>query len=76
MTLKTTPILNVDKLEPVSKIPRQPMRKLPMEDQLNEPSKEIAMGYEEHQANQEANRCLKCGLICYRQEGKTNISLN
>ena len=76
MVRKTTPILNVDKLEPVSKIPRQPMRKLPMEDQLNEPSKEIAMGYEEHQANQEANRCLKCGLICYRQEGKTNISID
>lgn len=74
MVRKTTPILNVDELEPVSVMPRQPMRKLPLKDQLNDPAKEIALGYEEHQANREADRCLKCGLICYRRENKTNIS--
>jgi formate dehydrogenase (NADP+) beta subunit len=76
MVRKTTPVLNLDEVEPVLEIPRQPMPNLPIGDQLNDPSKEIALGYEEHQANQEANRCLQCGLICYRQEGKTNISID
>ena len=67
-----TKVLSLSKLEPVEELPRQKMPELSQEEQVADPSMEIALGYSEEQAVTEANRCLKCGLICYRRvEGQT-----
>jgi len=31
--------------------------------------KEVELGFDEHMAEGESERCLQCGLICYRKEG-------
>ena len=62
-----TTILSLDQLEPVSKAPRQKMPEYPEEKQIIDPSAEIALGFSENQALEEAKRCLQCGLICYRR---------
>lgn len=62
-----TRVLSVDQLEPVSEALRQKMPELSEEEQIADPSAEIALGYSEEQALQEARRCLQCGLICYRR---------
>ena len=67
MIRKHTRVLSLDKLEPVSEIPRQEMPQLSHEEQLNDPCLEIATGYSEEQALKESKRCLQCGLICYRR---------
>jgi NADPH-dependent glutamate synthase beta subunit-like oxidoreductase len=67
MIRKQTKVLSLDELEPVSEIPRQKMPELPLEERITDPSAEIALGYSEEQAIQEAERCLQCGLICYRR---------
>ncbi len=67
MIRKHTKVLSLDKLEPVSGIPRQKMPELTLEKRTIDPSSEIALGYSEEQAIQEAKRCLQCGLICYRR---------
>ncbi|MCK4817062.1 hypothetical protein KA005_14930, partial [bacterium] len=67
MIRKQTKVLSLDELEPVSEIPRQKMPELPLEERITDPSAEIALGYSEEQAIQEAERCIQCGLICYRR---------
>jgi NADPH-dependent glutamate synthase beta subunit-like oxidoreductase len=67
MIRKQTKVLSLDELEPVSEIPRQKMPELPLEKRITDPSAEIALGYSEEQAIQEAERCIQCGLICYRR---------
>ena len=67
MIRKQTKVLSLDELEPVSEFPRQKMPELPLEERITDPSAEIALGYLEEQAIQEAERCLQCGLICYRR---------
>jgi len=64
-----TRVLSLDQLEPVSEAPREKMPELPQENRILDPSAEIALGYSEEQAVQEAKRCMQCGLICYRQVG-------
>ena len=71
MIRRTTNVLSLDQLEPISNATRVKMPQLSPEESINTPDKEIARGYTEDQALQEANRCLQCGLICYRRaEGK------
>ncbi len=71
MIRKDTKVLSLDQLEPVSEMPRNKMPEASREERINDPDLEIAKGYSEDQAIQEAKRCLKCGLICYRRvEGK------
>jgi formate dehydrogenase beta subunit len=71
MIRKYTQVLSLDQLEPVSQAPRQKMPELPAEERINDPSAEIALGYSQDEALQEASRCLQCGLICYRRmEGR------
>jgi len=65
-----TEVLNIDNVESLSKLPRQNMSERPLEEQANDPNLEIALGYSEQQARQEAKRCLQCGLICYRRTKK------
>ncbi|PKN62151.1 MAG: electron transporter RnfB [Deltaproteobacteria bacterium HGW-Deltaproteobacteria-15] len=65
MIRRATRVLTLDKLEPVSTVPRQEMPELSPEDRIGDPSAEIALGFSEEQAVKEAGRCLQCGLICY-----------
>ena len=62
---ENTVVQNIDHLEKVETIPRQIM---PIADE-NEAFKlgEIEKGFDEQTAKKEADRCLKCGLICYQQ---------
>ncbi|MBN1848434.1 MAG: FAD-dependent oxidoreductase, partial [Deltaproteobacteria bacterium] len=72
MVRKSTQVLTVKELEPVPRVPRHKMPETPFDERMNNPDLEIAIGYSEEQAVQEAKRCLQCGLICYRraiQEG-------
>jgi formate dehydrogenase beta subunit len=67
MIRKHTRVLSVDQLEPVSEGSREIMPERSEEEQLEDPNAEIALGYSEEQAIREAQRCLQCGLICYRR---------
>ncbi|MBW1765702.1 MAG: FAD-dependent oxidoreductase [Deltaproteobacteria bacterium] len=67
MIRKNTQVLSLDQLEPISSAPRNKMPERPEEEQIANPSAEIALGYSEDQAIEEAKRCLQCGLICYRR---------
>ncbi|HOP46185.1 MAG TPA: RnfABCDGE type electron transport complex subunit B [Desulfobacteraceae bacterium] len=67
MIRENSRILSLDKLEPVSNLPRQKMPEISMEERINNPSAEIVSGFSEEQALMEAKRCLQCGLICYRR---------
>ena len=67
MIRKHTSVLNVYELEPISTIPRVKMPELSQKDRLLNPDAEITLGYTEEQALEEAKRCLRCGLICYRR---------
>ncbi len=57
-------IQDVDTLEGVTSIPRQIMP-VAGERELARTA-EIEKGFDENMARKEADRCLKCGLICYR----------
>jgi len=71
MVRRYTQVINIDKLEPVPQALRENMSERSQEDQPNDPSAEIALGYSEEQAVRESKRCLQCGLICYRRvQGK------
>jgi len=67
MIRKTTQVLSLDQLEPVEKIPREKMPERTFSDRISQPGAEIALGYTEEQALRESQRCLQCGLICYRR---------
>ena len=58
-------IQDVDHLENVEAVPRKIM---PLSDELElATTGEIEKGFSEEEAKQEADRCLRCGLICYQQ---------
>ncbi len=59
--------LNRLQLDLVKKFPRVKMPEISKDDMVNYPDKEIATGYSETDARNEAGRCLQCGLICYRR---------
>ena len=64
LTEKTV-VQNVDNLERVSAVPRHIM---PLADDIEAVKLgEIEKGFDEQTAKQEADRCLKCGLVCYQQ---------
>jgi formate dehydrogenase beta subunit len=69
MIKSDTKILNLDRLQLnlIKKFPRVKMPEISNEDAVNYPDMEIAKGYSESQARNEAGRCLQCGLICYRR---------
>lgn len=67
MIRRTTYVLSLDELEPISESLRHPMPELSKEEQLAQPTAEIELGYTKEQAREEAKRCLRCGLICYRR---------
>lgn len=67
MIRKDTYVLSLDKLEPVTELTRSRMPESDMEKRINDPDLEISVGYSEEEAVNEAKRCLKCGLICYRR---------
>lgn len=67
MIRKNTRVLSLDQMEPISGAPRNKMPERTKEEQIANPSAEIALGYSEDQAVEEAKRCLQCGLICYRR---------
>ena len=62
-----TQVLNIDSIEPVPEIPREKTAEISKEEQLLDPAKEITLTFTKDQADAEAKRCLKCGLICYRR---------
>jgi formate dehydrogenase (NADP+) beta subunit len=72
MLRKDSDVLNVSKLEPVDETNRHPLPagKVPVSfsdsEVLYDPS-ELQPGYDEQTARAEAERCLKCGLICYEK---------
>jgi formate dehydrogenase beta subunit len=67
MIKKYTDVLNVREIEPITSLPRVPMPELGEDARIADPNTEIALGYSEDQAVEEAKRCLQCGLICYRR---------
>ncbi len=62
-----TPVVSLDSLEPVPELPREKMPELSLEEQILNPSKEITLGFSRDQAQKESQRCLQCGIICYRR---------
>ena len=48
----------------VRKCPRRPP------EQLLNPAVEIELGFDEQALKAEASRCLNCGLLCYKRDGK------
>ena len=67
-----SPIQTVDQLDDVKAIPR---RIMPLSDQpaIND-GKEIELGFSESMAKTEADRCLQCGVICYKKSATTILS--
>jgi NADPH-dependent glutamate synthase beta subunit-like oxidoreductase len=63
----STSVLNVQELEPIARSERVPMPERLARERAADPLLEIAKGYAEEQALEEAGRCLQCGLICYRR---------
>ncbi|RME94622.1 MAG: electron transporter RnfB, partial [Alphaproteobacteria bacterium] len=68
MIRKQTTVLSVSEIEPVSSSPRHEMPTLSEEERVLNPTAEIELGFDEQQAIEEAKRCLRCGLICYRRQ--------
>jgi hypothetical protein len=73
MIRKTTRVLNLKELEPISTSQRTEMPERTQEEGIGNPCAEIALGYSEDQAKKEADRCLQCGLICYRRPGQAGL---
>ena len=67
MIRKTTDVLTVKEIEPVTTSRRVEMPEITEERRLIDPNAEIATGYSQEQALEESKRCLQCGLICYRR---------
>jgi len=67
MIRKTTEVLTVKEIEPVTKSRRVEMPEIPEDRRVADPNAEIATGYSQEQALEESKRCLQCGLICYRR---------
>ncbi len=62
-----SPIQNVNHVEQVRSVPRQIMPLNVGQDESS--SEELEMGFTEEMAKAEAERCLQCGLICYKHTG-------
>jgi hypothetical protein len=73
MIRKTTRVLNLKELEPITTSSRTEMPERTQDERIAAPSAEIVLGYSEDQAKREANRCLQCGLICYRRPGQSGL---
>jgi hypothetical protein len=74
MIRKTTQVLTLRQIEPVTSSRRVAMPEISEERRLLEPNAEIATGYSREQAQEESKRCLQCGLICYRRmEGRQTL---
>jgi NADPH-dependent glutamate synthase beta subunit-like oxidoreductase len=67
MIRKTTEVLTVREIEPVTTSSRVEMPEIPEDRRVADPNAEIATGYSQEQALEESKRCLQCGLICYRR---------
>jgi NADPH-dependent glutamate synthase beta subunit-like oxidoreductase len=67
MIRKHSRVVNLESLEPVPKAKREKMPELSREEQIQDPAGEIALGFSQSQARLESNRCLQCGIICYRR---------
>ena len=67
MIRKTTEVLTVREIEPVTTSRRVEMPEIPEDRRVADPNAEIATGYSREQALEESKRCLQCGLICYRR---------
>ncbi|SMC27338.1 electron transport complex, RnfABCDGE type, B subunit [Desulfacinum hydrothermale DSM 13146] len=67
MIRRSTRVLTVDTLEPLSPQPREKMPALSPVEQMANPEAEVELGFSEEQVRREAQRCLRCGLICYRR---------
>jgi NADPH-dependent glutamate synthase beta subunit-like oxidoreductase len=67
MIRKTTEVLTVMEIEPVTTSRRVEMPEIPEDRRVADPNAEIATGYSQEQALEESKRCLQCGLICYRR---------
>jgi formate dehydrogenase beta subunit len=65
---KDTHLPDVEELIGVSESERVKMPELSI-DERRESFDEVEQGLNEQLATQEAARCLRCGLICYRKEG-------
>ncbi|MFZ0449949.1 MAG: RnfABCDGE type electron transport complex subunit B [Desulfatiglandaceae bacterium] len=70
MIRRFTQVLSLTQVEPVTQLPRQHMPEISESERVNDPSREVALGYSEEQALTESKRCLQCGLICYRRTEK------
>ena len=71
MIRKHMQVLDLNTLDPLPKAKREQMPELPREEQILDPAKEIALGLNKEQARLESNRCLQCGIICYRRPKAT-----
>ena len=65
---KDTELLDVTELILVPESKRQHMPELTVEQRKGS-FDEVELGFSEEQARTEAERCLRCGLLCYRKEG-------
>jgi hypothetical protein len=71
MIRKTTEVLTLRQIEPITSSRRVAMPEISEERRVLDPNAEIATGYSQEQALEESKRCLQCGLICYRRmEGR------
>jgi NADPH-dependent glutamate synthase beta subunit-like oxidoreductase len=73
MIRKSTEVLTVKEIEPITASRRVEMPEIPEERRMADPNAEIAMGYSREQALEESKRCLQCGLICYRRMEGTKV---
>ena len=64
-----TPDTAIQNVASVSRVPAYPRQVMPMaaEDHVAQ-GMELELGFDADAARSEANRCLQCGLICYRRE--------
>jgi formate dehydrogenase beta subunit len=61
-------ILDPEELRGIPQSARVRMLELPVEERRGS-FKEVELGFTEEMAKGEAERCLRCGLLCYRKEG-------
>ncbi len=67
MIRKDTYVLNVEEVTGVRPSPRKRVLQRSQDELIKDPSLEISLGYTEAEAQEEARRCLQCGLICYNR---------
>ena len=67
ITQKST-LPDVEEIHAVNESDRIHMPELSVDDRRLS-FEEVELGLEEHMAKDESERCLQCGLICYRKEG-------